>query len=102
MTGCALLPWISRGTLLPISINSALFVVIAATQRTLLTIKSIYFKCEKLVWEEDKELPVLIDLTLRLLIKTVGSNSKWLRAVGLSSLEKLGPFNIFQAENLKL
>lgn len=30
------------------------------------------------------------------------SNSKWLRGVGLSSLEKLGPFNIFRAENLKL
>lgn len=29
----------------------------------------------------------------------MGSNSKWLRGIGLSSLEKLGPFNIFQAEN---
>lgn len=87
---------------LPISINSALFVVITAANWKFLTIKLIYFKYMELLWEEGKELPVLIDLILRFLLKTLHGSSKWLRGAELSSLEKLGPFNIFQTENLKL
>lgn len=48
------------------------------------------------------EFPVLIDVTLRLLLKALHGNSKWLRGAEFSSLEKLSPFNIFQTENLKL
>lgn len=39
---------------LPISINSALFVVITAANWTFLTIKLIYFKYKEVLWEKDR------------------------------------------------
>lgn len=69
-----------------ISVNSALFVVITAANLTFLTIKLIYFKY--ICYGRKIELPVLIDLILKLLLKILHGSSKWLRCAEFSSLEK--------------
>lgn len=90
-----------QGDSLPMSINSALFVVITAANWTFLIINLIYIKYKKLLWEED-EVASPYRHYIEAFVKDIHGNSKWLRGEEFSSLEKLSPLNIFQTENLKL